>query len=85
MIRPKLFSVSRSELAAHLFTIAPSCHFFTLCVRQISVQFNAEGNPYQSGPSFMLAGAGKWERALIYLTGAKFQGMQNAGAESAGR
>jgi hypothetical protein len=50
-------------------------------VRQIGVQFNAEGNPYQSATGFILAGTDKWERALIHLTGAKFQGLQNAGAD----
>ena len=50
-------------------------------VRQIGVQFNAEGNPYQSATGFMLAGTDKWARAMIHLTGAKFQGLQNVGAD----
>ncbi len=45
------------------------------------VQYNSAIMPYEKGPGLVLADSGKWERALLHVTGAQLRGLQNAGAD----
>ncbi len=55
--------------------------FFDNGFGPVGVHFNSAGNTYQGTHGFMVTTGGKWERALIHLMDAKFQGLQNGGAD----
>lgn len=55
--------------------------FFDEGMGVVRTQFNSSDNAYTGGSGLVLIGSGKWERGLVKLTGAKFSGAQNAGAD----
>ena len=48
---------------------------------QVGTQYNSTKEQYARGEGFILLGTGKWQRSLIRLTGVRFRGLQNAGAD----
>ncbi len=55
--------------------------FLNRGVGRVEVQFNGVENPYTGGGGFLLVGNDKWDRGLVRLTGVKFEGKQNGGAD----
>lgn len=55
--------------------------FLNRGVGRVDIQFNGAENPYTPGGGFLLVGNGEWDRALVRLTGVRFEGRQNGGAD----
>lgn len=74
----KLTPQVRGKIGSQVYLVVD---FLDEGVGQVGVHFNSEEVPYAPNRGFLLAGGSKWEKALVHLTGAKFQGTQNGGAD----
>ena len=55
--------------------------YYDRTVGRVRVQYNSDQTPYADSSGFLLAAGGEWWKACVHITGAKFQGLQNGGAD----
>lgn len=74
----KLDPETRKSLGGDAWVVVD---FLDTGIGVVGTQFNGEKTPYDGAPGFLLVNTKKWQRALVHMSAAKFEGLQNEGAD----